>query len=193
MESIPGGSSSLYLSNNIIRCTTSTKLEEDSAYGIKGFVVKGEFVKSRSAEAGRSFEMIFEQSTGFDNILTNLANFKELGLLKGSPRAYYLEGCPDIKFTLKTFREKFLENKKLQKEVERLVAENYIKFIPNSANYIDKDKPDEEDPEIEEVNDTVDDEEISLVECVDEENDVWIGSDGNYYTSDGEEVDYQVE
>lgn len=194
------GSSILYLANNIIRCTTSTKLEEDSTYGVKGFMVVGEFVKSRANEAGRKFEMVFEQSTGFDNVLTNLVNFKNLGLLKGSPRAYYLEGCPDIKFTLKTFKEKYLANKELQDEVERLVKENYSAFIPNSENYIDEDVVEREvkTPKTKSSKKSsskkskpVEEEEISLVECIDTENDVWLGSDGNYYTSDGEEVEYE--
>lgn len=178
-ESVPGGSSILYLANNVIRCTTSTKLDEKDTYGIKGFMVNGEFVKSRSNEAGRQFSMIFEQSTGFDNVLTNLANFKELGLLKGSPRAYFLEGCPDIKFTLKTFKEKYNENKKLRDEVNKLIKENYIKFIPNSENYIDSD-----------LIETNNEEDIELVKLIDKENDVWLGSDDKFYTSDGEEVEY---
>ena len=207
-ESLPGGSSLVYLSNNLIRCTTSTKLDEDSTYGIKGFMVKGEFIKSRANEAGRQFEMVFEQSTGFDNVLTNLANFKDLGLLKGSPRAYYLEGCPDIKFTLKTFKTKYEENEELRDEVQRLVEENYIKFIPHYEKFI-KNKLKEEEKNIEEkpkketkskksskkeeTIEEVEDDEISLVECVDEEQDVWLGSDGNYYTSEGEEVEYEDE
>lgn len=184
------GSSILYLANNIIRCTTSSKLDDDSTknpYGIKGFIVKGEFVKSRSNEAGREFEMVFSQANGFDNILTNLTTFKNLGLLKGSPRAYYLEGCPDIKFTLKTFKEKYLASKELQDEVERLIKKNYITFIPNSDKYLDK--PTVSD-DVESVEDTVDTDEVYLVELVDEENDVWKGSDGKYYTSDGEEVEF---
>lgn len=189
-ESIPGGSSIIFLANNIIRCTTSTKLEEDSTYGIKGFMVKGEFVKSRANEAGRPFLMVFNQANGFDNVLSNLVNFKELGLLKGSPRAYYLEGCPNIKFTLKTFKQKYLENKELQEEVKKLVKENYIKFIPNSEFYLDKEFT-ETAKEIknEELED--DFEEISLVKLVDKKNDIWEGSDGKYYTSDGEEVEYE--
>jgi RecA/RadA recombinase len=184
-ESIPGGSSILYLANNIIRCTTSTKLDEDSTYGVKGFMVKGEFIKSRSNEAGRTFEMVFEQSSGFDNVLSNLVNFKELGLLKGSPRAYYLEKLPEVKFTLKTFKEKYNENEKLRKAVADLIKENYVKFIPNSSLYIDKNLDNNE-----EVIDEVE-EDIELIKCIDKENDVWEGSDGKFYTSEGEEVEYE--
>ena len=188
MESVPGGSSCIYLANNIIKCITSSKLEEKDTYGIKGFKVIGEFIKSRSNEAGKTFTMIFEQSRGFDNILTNLENFKELGLLKGSPRAYYLEDCPDIKFTLKTFKEKYLANKELQEAVKKLVEENYVQFIPHYDELIDNNEEDEES--VENTNE-VEEDEISLVEMVDEENDIWLGSDGNYYTSEGDEVDYK--
>lgn len=200
-ESLPGGSSLIYLSNNIIRCTTSTKLDKDSAYGIKGFMVKGEFVKSRSNEAGNTFEMVFSQSEGFDNILSNLCNFKDLNLLKGSPRAYYLEGCPDIKFTLKTFKEKYLESKELRDEVDKLVRDNYIKFIPNSKKLISLNNIHDENDEDEVIEKSkknkktkkIEEETISLVECIDEEQDIWIGSDGNYYDGDGEPVEVEIE
>lgn len=182
-ESIPGGSSMLYLCNNILRLTTSSKLDKDSTYGVKGFMVKGEFVKSRSSEAGVPFEMVFEQSTGFDNVLTNLANFKSLNLLKGSPRAYYLEDCPDIKFTLKTFKDKYYENEELRNVVDRMVKENYSELIKTrNKTRLNNLETSEEEYE--------DDEEIELVKCVDEENDIWIGSDNNYYDSDGNEADY---
>jgi hypothetical protein len=148
-------------------------------------MVKGEFIKSRSNEAGRTFEMVFEQSSGFDNVLSNLVNFKELGLLKGSPRAYYLEKLPEVKFTLKTFKEKYNENEKLRKAVADLIKENYVKFIPNSSLYIDKNLDNNE-----EVIDEVE-EDIELIKCIDKENDVWEGSDGKFYTSEGEEVEYE--
>ena len=144
-ETVPGGSSCLFLCNNLIKCTTSTKLDKDSTYGVKGFLVKGEFIKSRSNEAGKPFEMVFEQATGFNNVLTNLHNLKELGLLKGSPRAYYFEELPDIKFTLKTFEEKYWENEELQEVVQQLVEENYMQFINDSAAEYEEGDEDEEE------------------------------------------------
>lgn len=187
MESVPGGTSCIFLANNIIKCITSSKLETKDSYGIKGFKVIGEFIKSRANEAGNTFTMIFEQSTGFDNILTNLETFKELGLLKGSPRAYYLEECPDIKFTLKTFKEKYLENEDLQNAVKNIIENYYTEFIPHYDELIDIDNKND----VEEPNEENEDEEISLIELVDEENDIWLGSDNNYYNSDGEMVEYK--
>lgn len=181
-ESVPGGSSCIFLANNLIKLTTSTKLDKDSTYGIKGFIVVGEFIKSRSSEAGRKFEMIFEQSVGFNNALTNLHNLKEMGYLKGSPRAYFFEDLPEVKFTLKTFMEKYNENEELRQVVKNLVKEAYDGIVFKSGlstNNLETPSENEEDEE-----------EVYLESCVDEENDIWKGSDGNYYNSDGEPVDF---
>lgn len=188
METLPGGLSCIYLSNNLIRLVASTKLDRDSTYGIKGFKVIGEFIKSRTNEAGNQFTMIFNQSMGFDNVLTNLENLKELGCLKGNGRAYYFEDAPDIKFTFKTFKEKYNESEKLRLVVQKLIEENYIDYIQET---FDGEFAEEDYSDVEEDNNTeVNEEEVSLVECVDEEEDIWLGSDGNYYDGDGDEVDY---
>lgn len=197
-ESIPGGSSCIYLCNNLIRLVTGSKLDKDSTYGVKGFIVNGEFVKSRTSEAGIPFTMVFVQSRGFDNVLTNLANFKEMGILKGSPRAYYLEECPDIKFTLKTFEEKYYESEELRNAVQEIIEREYQSLLPEIPEFIKKNQEEyEEDEETDdeyeedENSDDEDDEEIELVKCVNKVKDIWLGSDGNYYTSDGDEVNYK--
>jgi hypothetical protein len=120
--------------------------------------------------------MVFSQTDGFDNLLTNLALLNDNKLLRGNGRAYYIDGCEDIKFTMKTFKEKYESNPKL-KEVFDSTIENLLKdSIPKPTNL--KIEEDEE-------------EEIYLEECVDEENKIWKASDGNYYTEDGDPVDYQ--
>lgn len=189
-ESIPGGTSCIFLASVILKIIASTKLNEDDTFGIKGFKCIGEFIKCRSNESGRSFDLIFSQANGFDNILTDLSILKENGYLKGSPRAYYLDGCPDVKFTMKQFKEKYLGSKELQKATKAAVEECFLNFIPNTEKldtYKSSSNPDMGD-------DTSDDEaEIELVECVNEEEDIWLGSDGRYYTSDGEEVEIEEE
>ena len=74
------------------------------------------------------------------------------------------------------YDEDFLLEKKDEDVVEREVETPKKKSSKKSSSK--KSKP-------------VEEEEISLVECIDTENDVWLGSDGNYYTSDGEEVEYE--
>lgn len=193
-ESIPGGTSCVYLATNVIKITTSTKLNEDEKYGIQGFMTILEYIKSRSNEAGRKFEMVFSQSDGFDNLLTNLNILNERKLLKGSPRAYYIEGAEGVKFTWKTFKEKYYENEVLRKVFDKTVKEVMMDFIPKPSDRPEEDYPIEE--EVEEnttpvVDEFDDSEEIELIKCVDKKNDIWQGSDGHYYDGEtGEEVEY---
>lgn len=172
-ESIPGGTSCIYMANSLLKLTPSTKLDDSEGLGVKGFMIKAEFIKSRSNEAGRPFEMVFSQTNGYSNILTNYNILKSAGYLKGSPRAYYLETCPDVKFTQKKFLEKYNEHPELREEVARLVKDVLVNYVPRP--------------------DALENSELELVKCVDEQNDVWEGSDGKYYLSTGEEVEYIVE
>ena len=180
------GSSCIYLANTLLKIVTSSKLTEDKEYGIKGFKCVGEMIKCRSNESGRTFDLVFSQSEGFDNILTNLSILKDAGYLKGSPRAYYFEGAEDVKFTLRQYKEKYYESEKLRKVVAELVRECYLDFIPNVTNRNGY------NPEVDTEAESSDD--IELVECVNEEQDIWRGSDGNFYgpndDGDYEQVDY---
>jgi len=128
------GSSCIFLANTLVKIVTSSKLTEDKEYGIKGFKCVGELIKSRSNESGRTFDLVFSQADGFDNILTNLSILKDAGYLKGSPRAYYFEGADDIKFTLRQYKEKYLTSEKLRNVVDKLIKELYISYIPSSTN-----------------------------------------------------------
>ena len=189
-ESIPGGTSCVFLANNIIKIVTSTKLEESEKFGIKGFMTVVEFLKSRSNEAGRKFQMVFSQSDGFDNLLSNLNLINENKLLKGSPRAYYIDGAEDIKFTWKTFKDKYYENEKLRKAFDKLVKELLIDCIPKSGDFELNDDDEENIKENLDNSYNNDEEEISLIKCVDKKNDIWLADDGNYYTGEGEQVEY---
>lgn len=85
-------------------------MAEDKKYQIKGFEVKAELIKSRTAPAGRSVTMIFNQTEGFDNELSLLEFIKSNGALKGAGVSYYLEGKEDVKFRLSNFKDKLAEN-----------------------------------------------------------------------------------
>lgn len=152
-------------------------MSDDETYGVKGFEVIGEFLKSRSSEAGRKFTMVFSQAEGFLNDMSNLLTLKEEGEQKGSPRGYFFDNLPDFKFTTKTFREKFAESEEFRNAIQEKVEEVFVNYIPNNHDY------DEEEDE--------NDEALELVKCIDKKKDIWLGSDGNYYNSDGEELEYE--
>lgn len=176
-ETIPGGSSCIYLSNYLLKLTPSTKMDdksEKSNYGVKGFQVIGEFLKSRAAESGRQFTLAFSQSEGFMNNLSNLLTLKEEEQINGSPRGYYFGEHEDCKFTTRNFIEKWNEDEELRDSLTEAVENYYPNFIPNSRSSEDIEE-DEDD----------DNEEVTLVRCINKKKDYWMGSDGNIYDGEG--------
>jgi len=153
--------------------------------------------------------MVFEQKKGINNLLTNFVNLKDLGRIAGAGRSFKLDTCPDVKFSLKEFQDKYYSSKELRKAFDEAVAEEYTKFLPEAGSAptnVDMNKLDElieEDiknttkkstaskkkPDVEVV--TPED-----YELIDEENGVYQDAKGLYYIiEDGEyvEVEYEEE
>lgn len=111
-ETVSGGLAMLYLTDTLIKLVTAGKLEpEKGGYGIKGYEVKINIVKSRTAPAGRVITAIFDQVNGYDNDLSILEYIKSNGLLKGNGMAYYLDGYETVKFKMSNFKEKLKTEK----------------------------------------------------------------------------------
>jgi RecA/RadA recombinase len=121
-ETLPGGNAPQYLTNTLIKVTASSKLDEEKTYKIKGFEAKVELVKSRTAPAGRSITMVFNQAEGFDSELSLLEFVKSNGLLKGAGVSYFLEGLESVKFKLSDFKQKLSESKELRKHFDDLTS-----------------------------------------------------------------------
>lgn len=129
-ETVPGGFMSLYLSNNIIKFTASSKLKGEEGLGINGFISKLKLVKSRSSRAGREVELVFNQEKGFDRILSCFHLLKKEKLIKGGGKSFYIEGMEDVKFSQKGFYKKFLEEPKLRVHMMNTVLEVCRNMIP---------------------------------------------------------------
>lgn len=143
-ESVPGGNKPLYLANNIFKVETGSKLTDDKDLGINGFYNNIIIVKSRSNRAGQVVECVYNQNTGFDNILSNYNLLKGEKRIGGAGRSFYLEGAQDCKFAQKEFKRKLKEKPEMQKAYKTLLAEELSKFI-----YI----PEDLDDEVEDEND----------------------------------------
>lgn len=159
-ESLPGGTSSVFLSDSLLKLDPGSKLEEDKDFGIKGFTTTAQYIKSRSNASGRKFKLIFDQDLGFDNLLTNIQFLKDEGLLKGSGHGYYIETMPDKKFKMKTVRETYAADEEFRKGFDEYIVKCYETFLT--------DVNEEEEP-------------FTLVECVDEAKNIWKGNDGKNY------------
>lgn len=125
-EAIAGGKAALYVTDTLLKITTSSKLEPDKLWGIKGFEAKIEICKSRHAPAGRAVNMIYDQVNGFRNDLSMLDYIKSCGGLKGNGMAYYIDGYDQYKFKLSNFKEKYDSIPEF-KNIVNSAAENYLK------------------------------------------------------------------
>lgn len=173
-EAIPGGKAAVYMSNFMIKLTPRGKLDPNgsstaSKYGIKGFICEMTILKSRQAEAGTSFNMIYSQSQGFLNGLTNISNLVDQGWVDGNPRGYFFQELADVKFTMKKAQEVYDSNSAFAQLVDKLAESLYEQMVPKAA---------------------LEEGQAQLTKkLIDEEQDIWLGSDGKYYDGTGQEIE----
>ena len=105
-EAVGGGTGIQFMTNLWLNVEAGDKLEEKDKYGIKGFIAKITIVKSRNAEAGRSFNLVFNQREGFDEELSEFEFLKANQLIKGAGVGMYLDGLETVKFRMSNIKEK---------------------------------------------------------------------------------------
>lgn len=127
-ETLPGGKAALYLANNMIRVDDGAKLKETDGLGINGKIVDFEIIKSRTNAAGRSVPMVFDFTSGFDDILSLFMFLKSTGaIITGS--TCYLRGHEDMKFRQRDFKNKLFNDPEFAKafnEVARAELETLL-------------------------------------------------------------------
>lgn len=114
-ERLPGGKANLYIGNNMFRVDSKGQLKETEGFGIPGSIVEIELIKSRTNVTRRKIQLIFNMQTGgFDNELSMLHAIKQAGNLSGAGARLYFASNPDIKFSMKNFKEELHTNPELQ-------------------------------------------------------------------------------
>lgn len=127
-ETLPGGKAALYLANNMIRVDDGAKLKETDGLGINGKIVDFEIIKSRTNAAGRSVPMVFDFTTGFDDILSLFMFLKSTGAIVTGATCY-LRGHEDMKFRQRDFKNKLFNDPEFAKafnEVARAELETLL-------------------------------------------------------------------
>ena len=138
-ERLPGGKAAIYLANNMFRADDSNTLKKDKDYGIDGSVVNITLVKSRTNATKRSIPLIFNKTEGrFDEILSLFHLIKSEGLFKGAGAYLYLDDCPDVKFSARTFKE-VLENSPELQEAFAKVAYSLLREFLSDTRSISED------------------------------------------------------
>ena len=116
-ERLPGGKAASYISNNLFRLDDKGTLKESEGYGIAGQIVDVSFVKTRTNQNKRVVPLIFNKSLGgFDPILSMYQLLKSEGKVSGAGSRLYFDGCPDIKFSQREFKNVLESSPELQRE-----------------------------------------------------------------------------
>lgn len=112
-ESIPGGVAPIYYANTLIKFISSTKFKEEDD-GFDGFLVRAELIKSRSNKAGQACELVYNQASGFDPIMTLYQFAVSHNLVDGRNPYRYFKNNKDVKFDSRKFRDEYSNNDKLK-------------------------------------------------------------------------------
>ena len=98
-----------YISNIMLRLDIVSKLipgKDTNPYGVDGSIVQIDIVKNRTNKSGRArCNLIFDQSTGFDNEYSMLLMLKEYEVLEGTGAYLRLPGY-DTTFSVRNFKQK---------------------------------------------------------------------------------------
>lgn len=105
-ETMPGGKTPVYLANLILRIDDSVKLKETEGFKIVGSKVTLSILKSRTAAASSSVELVFDYAKGFDPDLSLFEYLKSNGYVNGAGVGLYFGDRNDMKFSQAKFKEK---------------------------------------------------------------------------------------
>jgi len=127
-ESLPGGVAPIYYANTLIKFVSSSKFKEEDD-GFDGFLVKAMLVKSRSNKANQFCNLVYNQTHGFDPILTLFQFATDNGMVDGRNPYKYFKINKDVKFDSRKFREEFNTNDKVKNTLMEAVTPELEKLL----------------------------------------------------------------
>ena len=133
-ERLPKGKAVTYLSSNIIRIDSGTKLKANETFHIDGSICTISNVKTRASAANRSVPLIFNQYTGFDPILSMFQMLKANGRVNGSGVGLYFDDYKDYKFSMGNLIEK-LEDPNFYEVFNKVSSDELRKNIIDPKEY----------------------------------------------------------
>lgn len=134
-ESMPGGNAPIYYAHNIFKLVSAGKykLETD---GFDGAKIRVELIKSRTNKAGQFVNLVFNQETGFDPLLSLIEYCNDYNLLDGRNPYKYFITRPDLKFDARKINELFYTNE----EIRKALMETVQPSLMSTLSKIDQDE-----------------------------------------------------
>lgn len=135
-ETIGGGERAIYLAANILRLDVIKSVggESSSAIqlgdGVTGFISLAKWIKTKSNSLNNTCQMVYTNFAGYDRLLSNIWNAKEIGDLQKVGNYYCLDSRPDVKFTMKTVRDTFQDH-------PEMIVPLYLQLRGNCEKYLD--------------------------------------------------------
>lgn len=134
-ESIPGGNAPIYYANNLLKFVSAGKYNmEDN--GFDGFNIRCELLKSRTNKAGQSCNLVYNQVTGFDPIMTQYEYAEANGVIEGRNPYRYITDFKDSKFDSRKFTKEFMHNE----QIRFALMDKTIPLLERHLSRVDRDE-----------------------------------------------------
>lgn len=136
-ETISGGERALYLSSSILRLDVIKSINSVSSSAvnlgedIKGHIAIASWIKCKSNSRANTCQLAFTNMNGYDSLLSNLWNGKEVGDLHKKGNFYFVDKHPDKLFTFKNYSDVFASNPELFSAYYDQLRNNCEKLLDN--------------------------------------------------------------
>ena len=146
-RSVPGGTAQYYAAFHFLLLDRQSELT-GSEFGFKGYILKGSFLKNKSAQPFEDFLVVMDYKNGVNEFWTKFVYLKESKILKVNGGWYTLEGYLDDSGKLKKFRGSSTLTKYDKEQDFKEIFDNYwlklkTKMVETLTAYGDS----EEEPE----------------------------------------------
>ena len=136
-ETVSGGERALYLSSSVLRLDVIKTISPDISSavnlgeGIKGHITIANWAKCKSNSKSNTCHLCFTNTNGYDPLLSNLWQGKEMGDLHKKGNFYFVDKHPDKLFTFKNYSDVFASNPELFSAYYDQLRGNCEKLLDN--------------------------------------------------------------
>lgn len=137
-ENIKGGNGHWYFADFFVRINPGSKLDPEKDYKINGRINNFQIIKSRGNESGATYPLVFNSTTGYDNILSDVEYLYSEGLIKAAGPRSKLVNYPEYSFTKSTVKAEIEKHPELEEVIRKEVYESFKSRMPKMTDASDE-------------------------------------------------------